>query len=49
METKKQHKWTNIAKEKQSGRHRKQTRGCQRGREWEEERHWGGWLRGTGF
>ena len=49
MEFKKQRKWTNITKQKQSHRHREQTGGYQRGGGWGDEGNRWGRLRGTNF
>ena len=47
VESKKQNKWTNITKQKQTHRYREQASGCQRGEGWGEgQNRWRG-LRGT--
>ena len=49
MESEKQNKWTNITKQNQSHRYRKQTRGCRRVGDGEVKRsRWGG-LKGSSF
>ena len=47
MDSKKQNKWTNIRKQKETHRYREQTGGCQSGEVWGDE--WTRWgrLRGT--
>ena len=49
VESKKQNKWTNITKKKQTYRYREQTSVCQSREIWEEG--WNGWrgLRGTNY